>query len=489
MLKRKNADNTWVDVSGSSLPAYDDVTINQDSNNKLQVKDSAISDAKLSPLVKSTAIPASGAVDTKLATEKAVKDFGDTKVTQYSIMPNAGADYENKIVQFIGTTTSDFVNGYFYKCVNDGGIYYWQAVTFSDGEFVPQLDIFPEATSDSPISFQYVGDETGYDKFLHYKKVGGNYAITCSFGDFYSTVEPPEEPNYCTLYDDEACTVENTTYKATNNGATIIVKNITTEETATASLAGGSYYEAITQDSVTVTYSENEPTDPKDGDLWVDPSDVANTYSKTELYNRTESDARYLTKSGGTMTGALTLMDGTLSTKNSSDNGFITINGGTNSTKGAYLQLVGKDHASSVGNFVLTANNGTTSKQLIGKPDGTLTWNDRGVSTHSTTTPTLTVRSGWTMWGQCTPIAQNAYYLNYTFRNDTGSAQGSGDVPIADVASGNAWDGAFATACFENTGAVIACVMQTNVLKFRSNSGVIPIGAYIPVSGIVIWTP
>ena len=39
---------------------------------------------------------------------------------KYSSMPTANEDYLNKIVQYIGTTTQDYTNGYFYKCVSDG---------------------------------------------------------------------------------------------------------------------------------------------------------------------------------------------------------------------------------------------------------------------------------------------------------------------------------------------------------------------------------
>jgi len=62
--------------------------------------------------------------------------------TQYSTMPTASEDLLGKIVQYVGTTDSTYINGYFYKCVSDGQAtptYSWEKestitmnVTYSD---------------------------------------------------------------------------------------------------------------------------------------------------------------------------------------------------------------------------------------------------------------------------------------------------------------------------------------------------------------------
>lgn len=46
-------------------------------------------------------------------------------IMQYSTMPVAGATYADKIVQFTGTTDV-YINGYFYKCVENNGTYSWE---------------------------------------------------------------------------------------------------------------------------------------------------------------------------------------------------------------------------------------------------------------------------------------------------------------------------------------------------------------------------
>lgn len=52
-------------------------------------------------------------------------------VFQYETIPTASADLVNTIVQYIGTTTVNYTNGYFYKCVSDGAVtptYSWVEV-------------------------------------------------------------------------------------------------------------------------------------------------------------------------------------------------------------------------------------------------------------------------------------------------------------------------------------------------------------------------
>lgn len=70
---------------------------------------------------------------------------------------------------------------------------------------------------------------------------------------------------------------------------------------------------------------------------------------------------------GGAMTGT--------EITRSVDNSFIRISGGTSyNAKGASLWLHGKDQADYLGQFRLRSSDGTNTKTLIGKPDGTLSW-------------------------------------------------------------------------------------------------------------------
>ena len=56
---------------------------------------------------------------------------------QYLVMPTPSVDILNKIVQYIGTSTSSYINGYFYKCIYDEtvspAIYRWDNVSVQAG--------------------------------------------------------------------------------------------------------------------------------------------------------------------------------------------------------------------------------------------------------------------------------------------------------------------------------------------------------------------
>lgn len=64
------------------------------------------------------------------------KGYGVGETTQVSIMPTATADNSGAIVQYVGATNANYTNGYFYKCVSDGGVtpaYSWEKIQVSDG--------------------------------------------------------------------------------------------------------------------------------------------------------------------------------------------------------------------------------------------------------------------------------------------------------------------------------------------------------------------
>ena len=64
-------------------------------------------------------------------------------VPQYSDMPTAGAQLLGRIIQYVGTSTSGYVHGYFYICVQSGQSFAWENI-------VVQRDItVDDAMSDS----------------------------------------------------------------------------------------------------------------------------------------------------------------------------------------------------------------------------------------------------------------------------------------------------------------------------------------------------
>ena len=105
------------------------------------------------------------------------------------------------------------------------------------------------------------------------------------------------------------------------------------------------------------------------GTISVDGTDVAVYGLGSNAYSSTS----YLPLAGGTMTGGIST-DVDTALVRSVDNSAIRIIGGSDSTKGAWISLCGKDRTTQAGEFILRATDGTNTKDLDGKPDGTLTW-------------------------------------------------------------------------------------------------------------------
>lgn len=107
---------------------------------------------------------------------------------------------------------------------------------------------------------------------------------------------------------------------------------------------------------------------------------------KSAFYTKSETDSKlnakanssdlnnYFPKSGGQLTDSLI--------SRNVDNSYLTIYGGTNSSKGAHLFLGGNERTTEdKGQFSLTAIDSSSTFHLIGKPDGTLTWGGKSVDT------------------------------------------------------------------------------------------------------------
>lgn len=64
-------------------------------------------------------------------------------IMQFAVLPTASVDELGKIYQYVGETTTVapiYTQGYFYKCVSDGGdpaTYSWELISSSSGEFTP----------------------------------------------------------------------------------------------------------------------------------------------------------------------------------------------------------------------------------------------------------------------------------------------------------------------------------------------------------------
>lgn len=62
----------------------------------------------------------------KIAKTFATLEEVNERIPQYEIMPTATESCGGQVVQFIGTSTSDYTHGYFYECVPQGSGYIWK---------------------------------------------------------------------------------------------------------------------------------------------------------------------------------------------------------------------------------------------------------------------------------------------------------------------------------------------------------------------------
>ena len=120
--------------------------------------------------------------------------------------------------------------------------------------------------------------------------------------------------------------------------------------------------------------------------------------------------ALYLPLAGGTMTGSIKT-SASLALGRTNNSSQLTLVGGsdTNATSGAKCVLNGDGYTNS-GWFNLQAGNSGGYKQLIGKPDGTLTWDSKEIPTVETGTFTPTMYGG-TIAGSLTYTSQSGTYV------------------------------------------------------------------------------
>lgn len=68
---------------------------------------------------------------------------------QYDTLPFATSSNVGQILQYIGATNANYTHGYYYECVNDGGVYKWQYINVQDSytkEQIGSLSDLPDIT-------------------------------------------------------------------------------------------------------------------------------------------------------------------------------------------------------------------------------------------------------------------------------------------------------------------------------------------------------
>ena len=99
----------------------------------------------------------------------------NVKSIQYDEIPTPSTNWENKIIEYVGETTENYINGYFYKCIDEEGTFTWKNIPVQDGSTASeiQFDIMPMA------------DENEYGHIVEY--VGPTNSVYTN-GYFYECI-------------------------------------------------------------------------------------------------------------------------------------------------------------------------------------------------------------------------------------------------------------------------------------------------------------
>ena len=121
-----------------------------------------------------------------MANKLVYKGHSIGETTQVSIMPTATADNSGAIVQYVGATNANYINGYFYKCVSDGGVtpaYSWEKIQVSDGGDTIQVETLPTASADELGNiYEFVGTTTAnYINGRFYRCISGGTPTTPTY--------------------------------------------------------------------------------------------------------------------------------------------------------------------------------------------------------------------------------------------------------------------------------------------------------------------
>lgn len=107
-------------------------------------------------------------------------DTGDE--IQVETLPTAEASIAGKILQYVGATTAEYTNGFFYQCVQSGGVYVWiekNVQTGGGGGEDIAVNALPDAAAEY-IGKTYIlkGSQIGYQTGGIYKCVedSGTYS-------------------------------------------------------------------------------------------------------------------------------------------------------------------------------------------------------------------------------------------------------------------------------------------------------------------------
>ena len=90
-----------------------------------------------------------------------IKVSSSAESIQVDTMPTADSTQLNKIYQYIGTTDTNYTNGYFYKCKFDGTNYYWDGIPTQDAYTKAEIGALSDLPDPSKTVIENISDLQG----------------------------------------------------------------------------------------------------------------------------------------------------------------------------------------------------------------------------------------------------------------------------------------------------------------------------------------
>ena len=90
-----------------------------------------------------------------------IKVSSSSESIQVDTMPTADSTQLNKIYQYIGTTDTNYTNGYFYKCKFDGTNYYWDGIPTQDAYTKAEIGALSDLPDPSKTVIENINDLQG----------------------------------------------------------------------------------------------------------------------------------------------------------------------------------------------------------------------------------------------------------------------------------------------------------------------------------------
>lgn len=127
----------------------------------------------------------------KTINSKDITGSGNVDIVQVSTLPTASSDNVGVIYQYIGITTTDYTQGYFYQCVENSGTYSWENIQVQEGSSGGSQSSFVfrygEASATSIATAQQVIDYyNNYGVFPTIYYTSTNNSSYAAYNSYYS---------------------------------------------------------------------------------------------------------------------------------------------------------------------------------------------------------------------------------------------------------------------------------------------------------------